>query len=56
MKHDPSRCMRCGACVNVCPSGALELEDTLLMGDGCLECLACAAVCPVDAMECQDEV
>lgn len=56
MKHDKSICMRCGACVSVCPFNVLELEYELMVGEGCSECGDCAAVCPVDAIRCYHEI
>jgi len=56
LKHDEAICMRCGACVSVCPSEALELEYKLIISEGCIECGDCAAVCPVDAIGCYHEI
>ncbi|REE26235.1 4Fe-4S dicluster protein [Methanothermobacter defluvii] len=56
LKHDGSICMRCGACVSVCPFDVLELEYELMVGEGCSECGDCAAVCPVDAIRCYHEI
>ncbi len=46
-------CIGCGACVGVCPVGALSLD-----ADGkaecdesiCIDCLACIGVCPTEAI------
>ncbi len=52
-------CLLCGACVNVCPLGALELRSRRLMlhEDRCFEepcrrwsCGLCSMVCPVEAI------
>ncbi len=44
----------CDICVNVCPKGALTLNDrskaTLIDPDGCISCFACVQQCPVDAI------
>lgn len=47
----------CGACVSMCPSGALELAETRLMIDeaSCSECELCVAACPVEALVLQSE-
>jgi ferredoxin len=49
-------CGYCGACVSVCPEGALELVDAYLtVGDGCRDCGICARICPLGALEVVDE-
>ena len=50
-------CTYCGACVSMCPSGALELAETRLMIDeaSCSECGLCVAACPVEALVLQSE-
>ena len=52
-KVNQSECLGCGACVGVCPVGAIQLN-----GDGkaevdetvCIDCGACVGVCPVEAI------
>ncbi|MCX7023140.1 MAG: glycyl-radical enzyme activating protein [Spirochaetes bacterium] len=39
------RCIGCGACANVCPTGAASDPA----GTGCIACGACADVCPAEA-------
>ncbi|HJJ61026.1 MAG TPA: 4Fe-4S binding protein [Methanocorpusculum sp.] len=46
-------CGYCGACVSVCPSGALELIDAYLSVDSRLckpKCKLCSTVCPLGAI------
>jgi pyruvate formate lyase activating enzyme len=49
----PSRCIRCGACVETCPSHAIALTDGLPNTDMslCDFCLECAKLCCADARE-----
>jgi NAD-dependent dihydropyrimidine dehydrogenase PreA subunit len=52
IKVDLARCNGCGACVAVCPEGALYLVDDKVMVDAslCRECEACVVACPVEAI------
>lgn len=46
-------CGYCGACVSVCPGGALELIDAYLSVDSALcrpKCKLCSTVCPLGAI------
>ncbi len=46
------KCGYCGACVGVCPKGALELIETWIeVDDSCTKCGVCAKICPVGALE-----
>lgn len=54
IENDPEKCCYCGACVGVCPTLALELEEAVRITyhkDKCINCLACVKVCPVGAMK-----
>ena len=46
------RCDGCGACVEVCPEGAIYLVDGKATVDGalCRDCEACMAACPREAI------
>lgn len=51
---NPKRCTRCGACVEVCPSGAAELVDGELPQydlERCIGCAQCIAACPETALK-----
>lgn len=50
---DRDKCLRCGACVSVCPELALELKEGGLRHDRkkCTLCGICKKVCPVHAIE-----
>jgi pyruvate formate lyase activating enzyme len=44
-------CIKCGACVDVCPQGALdELLSGRILRDKCNYCGKCADVCPTDGL------
>jgi pyruvate formate lyase activating enzyme len=46
------RCIGCGACVEVCPAGALRNEAGIRIDQTlCTGCAACAEVCPSRAMQ-----
>lgn len=45
------RCGYCGACVAVCPVGAIELIETWIeIAENCTECGICVDVCPIGAL------
>lgn len=50
---DVTRCTGCGACVEVCPTGALTLvEGRAYLDDAlCRGCEACLRACPVGALQ-----
>ncbi len=49
---DLDECTGCANCTEVCPPGALSMEEgkVLLTEDLCEECGFCAAECPVGAI------
>jgi len=54
IKKDDERCVNCGACVGVCPSGAQECMSDFTVKfdrDKCVLCQACILACSFDAME-----
>jgi ferredoxin len=55
VKRNEDRCTHCGACVAVCPTGALAMNTTTRMVDfdseECVGCELCVPACPPRAME-----
>ncbi|MCF8093582.1 MAG: nitroreductase family protein [Desulfotignum sp.] len=57
---DPSRCSACGACIRVCPSEILSLENSTAHAAPdtnsarCLQCGHCMAACPESAITIPD--
>lgn len=48
----PEKCIACGDCADVCPSGAIEFKDIPIMHwERCKACFACVEVCPTLARE-----
>lgn len=49
---DRTRCTGCGTCVEVCPNGALEIQDGFarLIAERCTGCGACVEACPQEAI------
>ncbi|MFQ6059640.1 MAG: geranylgeranyl reductase family protein [Anaerolineae bacterium] len=55
IKVKVDRCGYCGACVGVCPVGAIELAEThLVISEACFDCGLCLAACPVGALQAED--
>jgi len=47
-----SECVKCGLCVDVCPTSAIiENENQYIITDACVECGKCKEVCPIDAIK-----
>ena len=54
VRVEKEECIGCGACIDVCPTGALVLTE-----DGkvecneadCIDCGACLGTCPVEAIK-----
>jgi Fe-S-cluster-containing hydrogenase component 2 len=52
MQVNAEQCTGCGACVEICPNGAIQLSDGLAVFDQavCSQCQVCVDVCPVGAI------
>ena len=55
---DPGACVTCLACVRVCPTGAVEVQDPLVRieDESCIRCGLCLPACPHDAIEVTGEL
>ena len=53
--RNEERCTHCGACITICPTGAIELEPLTrrvnFYNEKCLACELCIKACPPRAME-----
>jgi NAD-dependent dihydropyrimidine dehydrogenase PreA subunit len=44
---DPESCLGCGLCADVCPRGAVSVDDVAVIDAAlCIGCAACADECP----------
>lgn len=50
---DKNLCIGCGACVGICPVGAITMVNGVakINYDKCIKCLACENLCPVEAIK-----
>jgi ferredoxin len=45
------KCTGCGICIDVCPTGAIEVsEQAVVNGEACSGCAACVSECPNEAI------
>ena len=52
---DKDECTGCGACEDVCPSGAITVNDVAeVNAEECTDCEACVDECPIEAISMQD--
>jgi len=53
--RNEDKCVMCGVCTGICPTGALYMErpsmEVRFDGDQCVFCQLCVKVCPMRAME-----
>ena len=54
LKRDEDRCLQCGACVGLCPTGALSRDPATQIvsfdAEKCAACELCVRGCPAGAM------
>jgi len=50
---DPEKCTLCGDCIQVCPTNALSLSDSVIKvaAISCINCGACVTSCPTEAID-----
>lgn len=51
-KINQSKCIKCGACVGACPTGAISFDangNVVIDPKKCISCGTCFAVCPTGA-------
>ena len=54
MKVDKSKCLSCGACISMCPVGAISFDKkdnkAVIDKKKCIKCGTCKDICPVGAI------
>ncbi len=48
---EPSKCIGCGRCIEVCPTGAAKIKNQLETKKICINCGKCVEVCPSNARQ-----
>ncbi|NLI40152.1 MAG: 4Fe-4S binding protein [Caldisericales bacterium] len=48
---DKSKCVKCGACVEICPTGSIKINSCPSFSYPCAGCYACINHCPTQALE-----
>jgi len=55
-KVNKDECVACGACVDVCPEGAITVEDVAIVDEKkCLDCGACVDECPNNSITVEEK-
>jgi ferredoxin len=52
IRIDKKKCTGCGACIEVCPTEAIQMDGGLvvLIQAACSQCQACVDICPTGAI------
>ena len=55
---DKNICVGCGACINVCPVGAIQFDNdgkAKIDPEICIKCKSCENTCPVSAIKIKED-
>ena len=51
VKIDIDKCTGCAACLEICPVGAIKIEnEKAVVSEECVDCGACVSQCPIEAI------
>ncbi|MBI5805412.1 4Fe-4S binding protein [candidate division TA06 bacterium] len=50
VKVNPDKCTKCAQCVEMCPVGAIQLNEELVISNACQWCMRCISYCPEKAL------
>lgn len=50
VKINAEKCTKCAQCVEMCPVGAIQLNQELAISNSCQWCMRCIAYCPEQAL------
>lgn len=54
---DQKKCIACGACIEICPVGAISWATngkSSIDPKKCIKCHSCESICPVEAITIED--
>ena len=49
------KCNNCRTCINVCPTGNIEIKEKIIFENACESCYACVHICPQNAIHLKNE-
>ena len=50
VKVNQDKCTKCALCVDMCPVGAIQLNENLVISNACQWCMRCISYCPEKAL------